>query len=420
MPHIQGLCVRKWITLFGKNKINMIKSIYIDNFKALNDFTISLKPFTVLIGKNACGKSTILQAINLMSNLVKMDIEEFIKDQNWSLEDLKSQLSDKKNITFRAVIALNLHDQEKKEEIEWEFVFTPVKKENKIYIRSEKITNKTKNRLILDVGSQGIQRYNAEKKEKELFPSLNLSASFIKNIDFKEKNKYPELVGLKRFLTESDNFGLLSPEKLARNSRGKADRIGTSGENIASFIHGLTDEHKEALNKRLKKYLSFMSKLFTKTKGKKWGWIEILASEQFQSVSTTIKAKHLSDGILRIIALCSLAELTKNNSIILLEEIENGINPHIVKILSEDLRELSENNGQQIILTTHSSVILDYFSEDSIILIWRDKNGRVYSSDMFKNEEIRSCLDYMYPGEIWINTDEDRIIESFFKKDNEL
>jgi AAA15 family ATPase/GTPase len=34
----------------------MIKSIYIDNFKALNNFNIDLKPLTVLIGANGSGK----------------------------------------------------------------------------------------------------------------------------------------------------------------------------------------------------------------------------------------------------------------------------------------------------------------------------------------------------------------------------
>ena len=52
----------------------MIKAIYIDNFKALNDFSIKLHPLTVLIGSNGSGKSTVLQAIDLVCSLVKMDL----------------------------------------------------------------------------------------------------------------------------------------------------------------------------------------------------------------------------------------------------------------------------------------------------------------------------------------------------------
>ncbi len=59
----------------------MIKSIYIDNFKALNDFSINRKPLTILIGGNASGKSSILQAIDLVIGFVQMDIEEYIKSE---------------------------------------------------------------------------------------------------------------------------------------------------------------------------------------------------------------------------------------------------------------------------------------------------------------------------------------------------
>lgn len=40
----------------------MIKKIFIDNFKSLNDFTIELKPLTVIVGNNAMRESSsILQ-----------------------------------------------------------------------------------------------------------------------------------------------------------------------------------------------------------------------------------------------------------------------------------------------------------------------------------------------------------------------
>ena len=46
----------------------MIKKIFIDNFKSLNDFTIELKPLTVIVGNNAMGKSSILQAVSFLAN----------------------------------------------------------------------------------------------------------------------------------------------------------------------------------------------------------------------------------------------------------------------------------------------------------------------------------------------------------------
>ena len=47
----------------------MIKSIYVDNFKALNDFQMDFTPFTVIVGNNMSGKSTVLQLLDFMASL---------------------------------------------------------------------------------------------------------------------------------------------------------------------------------------------------------------------------------------------------------------------------------------------------------------------------------------------------------------
>ena len=55
----------------------MIKSIRIKNFKALRDTgEISLPDFGVFIGNNGSGKSSILEALNTLQNLVKLGISK--------------------------------------------------------------------------------------------------------------------------------------------------------------------------------------------------------------------------------------------------------------------------------------------------------------------------------------------------------
>ena len=288
----------------------MIKSIYIDNFKALNDFTIHLKPLTVLIGGNACGKSSILQAIQLIMSLVQTDLDHYIKNRNWAIKDIKSQLSNKNNITLKTTF--EFHSQEgQTNEIQWEFVFNPVIKEEKIYIRSEKVINLTTTELLLRVNSQGIMRYNAKKKERELIPPLNLAGSFIKNVDeSKDISTYPFLVQIKKFFLESDAFDLLLPGKLSQSSRGKVNSIGYNGEKIAAFIHGLNQNQKKRVEDRLKRYSGFVSTVQTQQKNKKLGWVNLSVLEHFTNHQTHIKSEQLSDGILRIIAIASIAEIS--------------------------------------------------------------------------------------------------------------
>ena len=46
----------------------MITKVKLQRFKKFKDNEIILKPFTVLMGENSCGKTTVIQAINLSLN----------------------------------------------------------------------------------------------------------------------------------------------------------------------------------------------------------------------------------------------------------------------------------------------------------------------------------------------------------------
>lgn len=53
----------------------MISEISLNNFKKFQESTIILRPFSILMGENSCGKTTILQAINLsLSTLVGSEL----------------------------------------------------------------------------------------------------------------------------------------------------------------------------------------------------------------------------------------------------------------------------------------------------------------------------------------------------------
>src|SRR5665648_128370 len=392
----------------------LIQSLYIDNFKALNDFTIKMQQITVLIGTNGSGKTSILQALDLIINFAQMDIDAYLEKRNWKPYDLKSKTNTKNYMTFTILFDIDISGCEKL--IEWTFVLNPVKAKGKIFVISEEIkeiisgTNPKKK--LLSVDSQGIRRFNFVEDKIESFPPLNMTSSFLKNIDMqKDKAKFPELVAIIEFLTASDSFELLSPEKMRKSSRGDVDTIGMGGEKLAAFIHSLKPEQKRKVSERLQSYMPFISNVDTEVMGRP-GWLEIKVSESFPSekLPVSISSTHLSDGTLRMLAISALQESGKTSGMDLLDEIENGINPHLAEKIVNDLIEGTKNKRRQIILTTHSTVILDYFPPDSIIFLWRDKQGVVHNQALFSIPNIRERLEYMYPGEIWLNMDEKEIV----------
>ena len=54
----------------------MIKSIWVDNFKSLVDFKLELAKFNCIVGLNGSGKSTVLQALDFVSQLMVGDIDK--------------------------------------------------------------------------------------------------------------------------------------------------------------------------------------------------------------------------------------------------------------------------------------------------------------------------------------------------------
>ena len=78
----------------------MIKSVRIVNFKSLAAVTIPIGHFNCLVGMNGAGKSTVLQALDFLSQLMRGDVQGWLDGRGWTAADLKCKLRAELNITF--------------------------------------------------------------------------------------------------------------------------------------------------------------------------------------------------------------------------------------------------------------------------------------------------------------------------------
>ena len=90
-----------------------------------------------------------------------------------------------------------------------------------------------------------------------------------------------------------------------------------------------------------------------------------------------IPAWMLSEGTRRITALFALLASRPRPSLLIVEEIENGLDPWTLELLFSELREAS-TNGTQVILTTHSPFLLDHVSTDEVIHVKRELGDSRY------------------------------------------
>jgi predicted ATPase len=417
----------------------MLKKLIIRNFKAIQDMTIELTPITVLIGGNSCGKTTVLQALDFLRSASGRDIPEYLREKGWDFKELKSQLNSGKNkpITFISVFEFIVDD--KTELLEWTFIINQT--DNHFVIREE-IKRLSDNSVIFSrgfgqegpivAGGAGAHAGNPFAAAHDI-NEIILEASWLKYLQFVKDS--PELSSIKKFLLGSTYFGLLSPDNIRAGGKNRfAVDIGQGGVSLAPFIHGLIDEQKNTLNKIISSLVGFSVKINTIDLG---GRIEFYIEETFDGSSTRINKDHISDGLLRIISFAAIAlqkkilitpparqeitpidngfqinlgRLEEPEGMVLLDEIENGINPYLTENVNGLLNSLTETGKRQIIITTHSPVMLNDFKPEEIVFLWKDKNGSVHVKKFFDTKEMREALDFLNPGEIWENYGKDIIL----------
>ena len=115
------------------------------------------------------------------------------------------------------------------------------------------------------------------------------------------------------------------------------------------------------------------------------------------------EARHVNDGMLRLIAI--LAELESEHDFLLFDEIENGINPELVAFLIQILTDAR----QQIMVTTHSPLILNYLddetAQESVVYLYKTEEGATKAIKFFDIPYIKKKLEVMGPGEAFADTD---------------
>ena len=67
----------------------------------------------------------------------------------------------------------------------------------------------------------------------------------------------------------------------------------------------------------------------------------------------------------------------RRRALVLIDEIEAGLHPFVQRVLMLQLQQLALTNDVQVIVTTHSPVILDAVPPEARIILDRDESGRV-------------------------------------------
>lgn len=369
----------------------MIEAVTIQNFKSLGNVTLRLGKFNCLVGMNGAGKSTVLQALDLLAQLMHGNVDQWLAARGWVSKDLLCRTSHPPRSPL-LVVHLRLEDGRP---LDWVAVLS--RHTMRVIVEEAYVPNKK----IFDVSGSRLdllgQRYEITQ---------DYTGSLLASL--KDSLLPPELKTLRDTIRNIRSLELLSPHLLRKRSRAQDKDIGAGGEKLSGFLATLKGEQKTQLLAVLRQFYPQLRDF--RVANVRGGWKRLMVTEAVQSADDPsqeklleTEASQLNDGLLRILAMLAQAN-SQRNGMLLLDEVENGVNPEIVEKLVNAL----VNSPVQVLVTSHSPVILNYLDDDiareAVQFVYKNPRGQTRVRRFFELPGIGDKLNYMGPGEAFVDT----------------
>ena len=335
-----------------------------------------------------------------MSQQFRGDLSGWLKKRQWEASDLNSKLTRKKNINFEVLLFhININMPV---EIKWSASFN----RQTLYCTTEQI--EWNGQTLLRVEDRKYYAWTLDPQDRKYYNNrLNVLSGEIP-FDYqgsvmsqiKESQLPKELRELKKFFVDLHALDLLAPELLRQRTRDAGNSLGLGGEKLSAFLHEIGEVKRVSIQAKLAKiYPRFRHLDILSLRS---GWKSLTVQEQFGDTIVKTEARHVADGFLRMLAI--FAQLSKEQSFLLLDEIENGVNPELIEFLVDELVE----SAPQVLITTHSPMVLNYLEDDvaiaGVIYIYKAKNGATQAIRLFDIPSMREKLTVMGAGEVYEDT----------------
>ena len=151
----------------------------------------------------------------------------------------------------------------------------------------------------------------------------------------------------------------LDPRVAMRAAQPPSDvrDVGVLGGEMAPFLYRLKAEHPkhfQAVSRSLRSIVPSVEDLAVDL-DKRRGTLDILIRQAGVDYSSRI----VSEGTLRVLALCAIAVNPWGGSLLAFEEPENGVHPRRLELIAQMLLSLALEQDRQVVVATHSPLFCD-------------------------------------------------------------
>lgn len=353
----------------------MLTEARFKSFKALRDVRIPLQPFTVLIGPNGVGKSSVLDGIHYLLQLPNISEGQRIYHCGPLDVFFVEQRSPSVLLSHESTGEFGL------EVIEKDRAFGFLAHCNPMPVAS------TDDKPNWDMVRASLWAKQNGSEERVDFPRQNQE-----NVHGLLNKPYPkQLVNVVRLRLDADEIKKPSP------AAGNKPRMAYDGAGLPTLLNhviGRRDGSIEMIEAAMAKLVRGFKKIYPEEQqieAYEERVIHIDGQPLFRREKVTrngfslsaevgkgrVPATHLSEGTLFLLAILTLVHnRTGRPRLILLDDIDRGLHPQAQLDLVASLRELcSIENDFQIITTAHSMMTVANCRKDEVVDMSFDENG---------------------------------------------
>ena len=111
---------------------------------------------------------------------------------------------------------------------------------------------------------------------------------------------------------------------------------------------------------------------------------------QEQGLTDPLSHADMSDGMLRLLAIASVAFHPSPPAVVCIEEPENALYPRLIEAALELVRTLSRRS--QVVLTTHSVTLLNLLAPEEVVFVQRSDKGTELTR-LSSRDDVRSLME---------------------------
>lgn len=382
-----------------------LKSFRLKNFKAIRDSgDVKFTPLTVLIGDNGSGKSSLVEGLRTLQHICFQDLDKAMR--YWrGFENIINPPIKRLNGATQPPQSIDGIEFSLEGEMEAKPFCLTVKinlspENNTIFIESEKL--EVNGGIIFQRHKNGDLCNEAGKKIAENILPGQLSFRTYFSV---AENKALRSIALNVFEGMIDwQFVTLQPRWMGEphpiQRTGANIRLDPSGSNITEYLLDIMRDAPDVFE-GIVETLQFILPNAQRLQ-------PVLTSELEQAVHLELVEKEyrvkgwlLSTGTLRLLALLALFRHPNPPPVIVIEELENGLDPRCIHLIVEEIRNVVESGRSQVIVTTHSPYLLDLLPLWSIVLVERSENKGPVFFRPDEQPELDSWLERFGPGKLY-------------------